>query len=112
MQSIPLRGTFLAETLREILNQLESIQRDVFPSGHTLIAILSLYYLYQYERPFAYATTPLVAALIFSTVYCRYHYVVDVFASFFIAPGLLLFTEKLFRKRMMCLSNRSPKIKQ
>lgn len=84
LQTRGLQGFLIAEPIQQILNRLEGIKRDAFPSGHTAVTVLVLYCAYRYERRFFRICLPVVAALIFATVYCRYHYVVDVFA------GLLL----------------------
>ena len=82
LQTTELQGFIIAEPIQRLLNQLEGIKRDAFPSGHTGIAVLVLYLAYRFERRFFWILLPVVIALIFSTVYCRYHYVVDIIAGF------------------------------
>ena len=82
LQTTELQGFIIAEPIQRLLNQLEGIKRDAFPSGHTGIAVLVLYLAYRFERRFFWILLPVVSALIFSTVYCRYHYVVDIIAGF------------------------------
>lgn len=88
LQTTELRGLFIAEPLQKLLNKLEGIKRDAFPSGHTAVAVTVLYLAYRFKKRFFWILLPIVAALIFSTVYCRYHYVVDIIAGF----GLTLLT--------------------
>jgi membrane-associated phospholipid phosphatase len=88
LQSTELQGLIIAEPIQRLLNQIEGIKRDAFPSGHTAIAVLVLYLAYKFKKRFFFILLPVVTALVFSTVYCRYHYVVDVFAGF----GLTLLT--------------------
>ncbi|MEW6420075.1 MAG: phosphatase PAP2 family protein [Nitrospirota bacterium] len=88
LQTTDLQGFIIAEPIQKLLNQLEGIKRDAFPSGHTAIAVLVLYLAYRFKKGFFFILLPVVIALVFSTVYCRYHYVVDVFAGF----GLTLLT--------------------
>ncbi len=52
-----------------------------FPSSHVAIATLVLYYTVRYARPAAWVVAPLVISLIVSTVYCGYHYAIDVLAG-------------------------------
>jgi membrane-associated phospholipid phosphatase len=78
----------VAEPVQKFLNYLEGIKRDAFPSGHTAIPLTVLYLAYKFRRRVFWFLLPVVSALIFSTVYCRYHYVVDVIAGF----GLTLIT--------------------
>jgi membrane-associated phospholipid phosphatase len=81
LQHAELRGLFLAEPLQALLNRLEGIKRDAFPSGHTAIALTVLSLAWKFERRLFRLFLPFVAALVFSTVYLRYHYVVDVVAG-------------------------------
>jgi membrane-associated phospholipid phosphatase len=84
LQTTELRGLFIAEPLQHLLNRLEGIKRDAFPSGHTAVVLIVLYCAYRFEKRFFRICLPIAAALIFSTVYCRYHYVVDVIAGVFL----------------------------
>lgn len=93
LQTTELRGFILAEPIQRLLNQLEGIKRDAFPSGHTGIAVLVLYLAYRFERRFFWILLPIVSALIFSTIYCRYHYVVDVIAGLGLTLLSVLFGE-------------------
>jgi membrane-associated phospholipid phosphatase len=88
LQTTSLQGLFVTEPLHDLLNRLEGIKRDAFPSGHTGIVAVVLYLAYQYKRNLFWIYLPIVSALLFSTVYLRYHYVVDVIAGF----GLTLLT--------------------
>lgn len=90
LQTTELKGLFVAETIQEILNKLEGIKRDAFPSGHTAVALVVSALAYRFHRGFFYTTLPVVVLLIFSTVYCRYHYVVDVLAGGILA-GITIF---------------------
>lgn len=85
LQTTELRGLFVAEPIQRLLNQLEGIKRDAFPSGHTAIPLVVLYLAYRFKRGLLWVLLPIVLALIFSTVYCRYHYVVDVIGGFGLA---------------------------
>jgi len=82
LQTVELKGLFIAEPIQRLLNQLEGIKRDAFPSGHTAIALLVLYLSCRFKmRRMFWVLLPTVLALAFSTVYCRYHYVVDIVAG-------------------------------
>ncbi|MBI4822639.1 MAG: phosphatase PAP2 family protein [Nitrospirae bacterium] len=78
---VPLSGLFLATPIQELLNRLEGIKRDAFPSGHTAVALLVVFLSRRYVRGLFYVLMPITALLLFSTVYMRYHYVVDVIAG-------------------------------
>lgn len=88
LQTTELQGFLVTEPLQNLLNRLEGIKRDAFPSGHTAVTVLVLYLAYRYKKRFFWICLPIVISLVFSTVYCRYHYVVDVIAGF----GLTLLT--------------------
>ncbi len=81
LQGTELRGWIVATPIRDFLNKLEGVKRDAFPSGHTAVSLVVLYLTFRFERRLFWIFLPIVAALIFSTVYCRYHYVVDVIAG-------------------------------
>jgi len=85
LQDVPLNGLLVAEPIQNFLNRLEGIKRDAFPSGHTAIALTVLYLSYKFETKLFRILLPAVGALILSTVYCRYHYVVDVLAGILLA---------------------------
>lgn len=93
LQQVELKGLLLAEQIMDTLNRLERFKQDAFPSGHTAVVLLVLYYARQFVRGLFWPFLPLVLALILSTVYLRYHYVVDVLAGVFLA-GLCLLLER------------------
>lgn len=85
LQSFELKGLLIAEPVQELLNSIEGIKRDAFPSGHTAVALVVLGLAHRYHRVFFLTALPVVTLLIFSTVYCRYHYVVDVIGGIILA---------------------------
>ncbi len=93
LQTTELQGLVVTEPIQKFLNKLEGIKRDAFPSGHTAIALTVLYLAYRFKRRFFWILLPIVTALVFSTVYCRYHYVVDIIAGFGLMFITILFGE-------------------
>jgi len=105
--NIELPGLWLTNFLREIVNMGESIpsgtpnpeqvvQRDVFPSGHTQMTLITMYLSWKFNSKTKYFLIPNGALLIFATVYLRYHYVIDLiggllFMMFTIWSGKHLF---------------------
>ena len=84
-----LPGLFLTNFLRELVNSGESIpagtlnpaavvQRDIFPSGHTMITLIVMYLSVRLKSRSKYFFVPVGTLLIFSTVYLWYHYVIDL----------------------------------
>ncbi len=78
LQSVQLQGVALFEGIYDLLNSIEGIKRDAFPSGHTAVTLVVVHLSHRYERRLFRIFLPLAVLLLFSTVYCRYHYVVDV----------------------------------
>ncbi len=102
-----LPGLFLTDTLRAIINAGESIpsdvpnpvdyaMRDVFPSGHTQMTLITVFLAFQYRLRSRMVVGILATLLIIGTVYLRYHYVVDLIggALFF---GITIWTGDRFR---------------
>ena len=79
--SVPLETTAISRTVAATLDELEHTKFDVFPSGHTMIAVVVLIVAFQRARDAFWWLLPIAACLVISTVYCRYHYVVDVIAG-------------------------------
>jgi membrane-associated phospholipid phosphatase len=79
--SVSLTTSRISRTISDTINTLEKTKLDVFPSGHTMIAVAVL--LVARKRApetFVYFLV-LASGLIISTVYCRYHYVIDIIAG-------------------------------
>lgn len=96
-----LSGVWLADTIQATLNGLERFKQDAFPSGHTAVVLLVLSYAWQSARTLFWIFLPLVAALVVSTVYLRYHYAIDVLAGMALAVvciGLERVTTNLWRR--------------
>jgi len=94
MTNIELPGLWLTNTLRELinagesipagtLNPIEVVQRDVFPSGHTQMTLITMYLAYKFQTKTRFYIYPIGTLLIFATVYLRYHYVIDLIGGLF-----------------------------
>jgi len=97
LYSVPLEGSFLTDFVRDVLNALEHNKRDCMPSGHTQIVLIVLYLAHRYERVLFYLFFPIICGLILSTVYLRYHYVIDLFVGFAFALGCIIAAPRLYR---------------
>jgi len=97
-QTVPLTGLWLTGPLQTILDTLEGVQRDAFPSGHTAIAIIVLIMAARYQPRLFYPLVVVSGSLILSTVYLRYHYVIDVIAGLLLAVLCLGVTFWLYRE--------------
>ena len=107
-----LPGLWLAVPIRHFLNAGESIpdnvanpafyaQRDVFPSGHTAMTLVALYFAAKFKLASRWYLYVAGALLIVATVYLRYHYVVDLFGGVFtmaltvaVAPAIICWWDK------------------
>lgn len=98
LQQVPLRGGIIMNTIVDTLNTLEGNKRDCFPSGHTQIVLVSLWFAFKYRRPLFWIYLPIITALIISTVYLRYHYVIDLIAGIAAAGITILLGEILLAR--------------
>ncbi len=98
LQSFPLTGIWLAESIQHTLNTLENTQRDAFPSGHTEVTLLIMMYARQHAPRYFLVLNVIGTSLILSTVYLRYHYVVDVIAGIILALMVWYSTPYIYRK--------------
>ena len=84
-----LPGLYITDILRQFINAGESIpndvanpiavaQRDAFPSGHTQMVLMVMYFASKYRLKSRNVLYVMGTLLIISTVYLRYHYVFDL----------------------------------
>jgi len=97
LYSIPLEGSFITDLVRDTLNALEHNKRDVMPSGHTQMVLMALFLAHRYEKVLSYVFLPMICGLILSTVYLRYHYVIDLMVGVALAIGCVIFGPLLHR---------------
>jgi membrane-associated phospholipid phosphatase len=93
----------LSQPLAVINRQIEfmdyaRILRDVFPSLHVGISFVVWMYAYRNSRRLFWILAPLILSLWVSTVYLRYHYLVDVLAGLILAPPCFLLANWLFKR--------------
>jgi membrane-associated phospholipid phosphatase len=81
------KGPFF-RVMRVIYHHLEA-PGAAFPSSHVAIAIVTVWFSFRYLPRIRYLHLVTVVLLCISTVYCRYHYVVDVLAGIATAAILL-----------------------
>jgi membrane-associated phospholipid phosphatase len=97
-QTKPLAGVLLFKAIRQTLDSAEGITRDCFPSGHTELTLLVLYYARKFHRRTFWWLLPFGVGIILSTVYLRYHYVVDVIAGVLLAVAIVAITKPLYSR--------------
>ncbi len=119
-----LPGLVLTPYLRWFVNVGESIplnvpsaismagtQRDVFPSGHTMMSLVLMYLSARWKVKARYIVYGVGTLLIIATVYQRYHYVIDLVAGFFFAVVCIGTAWPLYsyiKRRFDTLENRFP----
>jgi membrane-associated phospholipid phosphatase len=82
LQTGSLQVSPFIATIQDALNALEKNKTDAFPSGHTAVSLMTLHYAWKDREKRLFAgLVPVVTGLIISTVYLRYHYVIDVIAG-------------------------------
>ena len=74
------------------------IRRDVFPSMHVAFSFMVWLYAWRHSRRLFWILSPLVVSLWVSTVYLRYHYLVDCVAGFVLVPLCLYLGDYLFQR--------------
>jgi membrane-associated phospholipid phosphatase len=75
--------------IMKLIYELFESPGAAFPSSHVAVGVGTLYFSYRYLRAIRRWHLVMVILLCFATVYCRYHYVVDVWAGL-AAAGILL----------------------
>lgn len=96
-QNIALEVTPVSQAVKETMNLLEHPKFDAFPSAHAMATVFCLIFSFAHSRRLFYLVLPLAALIVVSTVYCRYHYVVDVIAGALLAAILFPASAKLYR---------------
>lgn len=104
-----LPGLFLTQALRRFIDFFESIpanvpdsvaqaaaQRDVFPSGHTMLTLMIIFLAYRFRLRLRHPQLIAGLLLILATVYLHYHYFVDVVAGAVAAFLCLATSKKLY----------------
>jgi len=105
-----LPGLFFTNVLRDLINLGESIpkeavnpafiaQRDAFPSGHTELILLIVYLSHKLKSKSFYFYLPYAILMIFSTIYLRYHYVIDIIGGFIFAVVTVLITNWIYNRK-------------
>jgi membrane-associated phospholipid phosphatase len=79
--TVSLTTTPVSQTISDTINRLEKTKCDVFPSGHTMISVAVLLVAWKRSRRTFWYLLPVATGLIIATVYCRYHYVIDLIAG-------------------------------
>jgi membrane-associated phospholipid phosphatase len=83
--TVSTRTTPISTAIYDFLDNAEKTKDDVFPSGHNMITAVCLICAWRFDRRVFWPLVPIAVALAISTVYCRFHYVIDVIAGIALA---------------------------
>jgi len=92
-----LHGLWASDWFRQLLDNLEGIHYDCFPSGHVEQTLLAWWMSIRLSRRFFFGFTIFTVSQIISTVYLRYHYVIDLFAGALLAAILVLIVPDIYK---------------
>ena len=110
-QHASLQGLWLFHLLQNTLDKLEAAHYDCFPSGHTELTILAWWGSRWISNNLFRFYSVYAVFIIFSTVYLRYHYTVDLLAGMAVAAALILVSPMVYsrlEKREPVESRRDP----
>ncbi|HEX5474994.1 MAG TPA: phosphatase PAP2 family protein [Vicinamibacterales bacterium] len=94
----PLHGGALTNMQQAMIEMMpRHASRAAFPSLHSAVSCLSLYYAWRYCRWFFPILLVLVVGLLTSTVYLRHHYVLDLVAGAMLVPWAVWASGRLDR---------------
>ena len=93
---IPLQGGVVFRFVHPILNSLEHIKQDCFPSGHTEISLLVFLLFWDENKKIALLILPIVLSLILATLVLRYHYFADVISGSVVAFFVYFVSKAVF----------------
>lgn len=81
----------------DMKNPYDVVNRDCMPSGHTMISVLGIMLSWHYRSRWRWFITIGGISIIISTVYLRYHYVVDLMAGTVLAIMVFYLHPRLAR---------------
>ncbi len=84
--------------MKLIYRAVEARGGAAFPSSHVAVAITTLYFTFLYWRPMRWVHLTAVVLLTISTVYCGYHYVVDILGAFALVAVALPLVDLAYRR--------------
>jgi membrane-associated phospholipid phosphatase len=95
--TVDLNGNQVAAFTHELVRDL-AVDKGVFPSLHIAFSSLYLFISWKYARACFWVFLPFIVSLWVSTLYLRYHYVIDIFAGYILAIAALYASEYICRK--------------
>jgi membrane-associated phospholipid phosphatase len=96
--TVPLRQSMWVFDRQVDFMDFARIRRDVFPSLHVAISFVVWLYAYRNSKKLFWILSPMILSLWVSTLYLRYHYLIDVVAGLVLAPISFWLANRLFRR--------------
>jgi len=96
--TVPLSQPFVVLNHQTEFIDFARVHRDVFPSLHVGISFIVWLYAYRNSRRLFWILSPFILSLWFSTLYLRYHYLVDVVAGLILAPLCYFLSNWMFKR--------------
>jgi membrane-associated phospholipid phosphatase len=84
--------------IMEVIYAIFEAPGAALPSSHVAIALCTVYFSFRYLPRIRHLHLVMALLLCLSTVYCRYHYVIDVVAGCLTAAVLLPLANRLYWK--------------
>jgi membrane-associated phospholipid phosphatase len=90
-----LSGGWLTHVQKQMLELDPTAARAAFPSLHNAVTLITLMYAYKNSKILFWILLLPGIVLVFSTVYLRHHYVIDLFAGYILAIAVYYATPKI-----------------
>ncbi len=105
LQTKSLNGIVLAIPIRNFIHFFEPNKFDAFPSLHIATTLTTLIIMAKYNKKMFLIFIPLFLGILVAVVYCRFHYVVDIFAGILwtilaVSAGGYFYDQKIKNKRI------------
>ena len=101
-------GGFLFIPLMNALVQFDIKQGGAMPSSHVAGAAVVLYYAWRYVPKTTVVFAPICVSLMLATVYCGYHYAIDIFGGLLTAAVVVGLSRQVSRRRTAPRGQTSP----
>lgn len=95
----PLVGLMFTEGFRESLLNATTMRFDCFPSGHTMHSLIALFFAWRIRRDVGVVVTIFVVSIVFSTMYLRYHYAIDVVVGIAMAAAVYAIVSPIAKRQ-------------
>lgn len=97
--SKPIKGLWVGDAIREWIDHLEKNKFDAFPSAHAAVAMVCLLSIWRKGYGIFWYILSWTVLMLFSTLYLRYHYFVDILAGILVAILSLMLANVVDREK-------------